>query len=88
MFLPLRVQELLNSDGLLRSQDQAAYTSQIAAYMGAVNVLGLRKCVVVSRKTGEVRPIRSIEIGSVIDTQRRRRNGIVESRVSTNVSQV
>jgi hypothetical protein len=53
-----------------------------------VNIAGLRHCVVVSRTTGEVRNIRTVEVGTVIDTQRRRRNSIVESRQSVNVSQV
>ena len=38
---------------------------------------------VVSEKLGEANPIVEANIGNIIDTQRRRRRSLVESRVST-----
>jgi hypothetical protein len=88
MFLPCRVQEVLDLEGALKVADGGSLISGMAAYMGSVNIAGLRHCVVVSRKTGEVRNIRTVEVGTIVDTQRRRRNGLVESRQSSNVSQI
>lgn len=88
MYLPFRAASATTPEGLIKPSVQAQMANEFAAYMGSLNVFGVRHGVVVSKTTKEVRNIRSVEVGDVIDTQRRRRTDVSETRHSASISQI
>ena len=87
-FIPMRFIENLDAQGKLSPAFCNAQTAAYASFLGGVNLVGIKHAVVVSRTTGEVRNITSVEVGNIVDNQSSRRRQIVESRTSSPVSQV
>jgi hypothetical protein len=87
MFLPFRTATSLDANGLIVSATTIAVSTNVAAYMSAVNnALSGRRVSVLSATVGGAFPITSVDVGNVVDTQRRRRNQIIEQRSSANVT--
>jgi len=72
------------SAGRLITTAQTALRDSTVAMYNALTSAGLEG-VLYSRKTFDVQPITQISVGDVIDTQRRRRNKLIENRITGNV---
>lgn len=82
-YLPAISSDQLTPAGRLSSTPQNAILSAVVAAHSAEILVGAGcPLVVYSRKNRAVEPVVSIDVGDVIDTQRRRRDKLVESRVS------
>lgn len=67
--------------GRLAAADQATIADRSQTFFGAMNSAGLTP-VIWGRQTLVATVINSIDVGDVFDTQRRRRNSLIESRES------
>ena len=72
------------ADGRMTSAAQTALLTGAQGMATALSGAGL-SLVLYSRTTHATQVITSVDVGDVIDTQRRRRNKLVESRVSANL---
>lgn len=70
--------------GRLITTAQTALLNSAVAMFGALTGAGLSG-VLYSRSTTQTQEITSVDVGDVIDTQRRRRNKLIENRISDNV---
>lgn len=70
--------------GKLITTAQSALLNSTVAMFTALTGAGLSG-VLYSRSTTQTQEITSVDVGDVIDTQRRRRNKLIENRISANV---
>lgn len=70
--------------GRLITTAQTALLNSAVAMFTALTGAGLSG-VLYSRTTTQTQEITSVDVGDVIDTQRRRRNKLIENRISANV---
>lgn len=69
----------IDTDGLISTSDATGAATAGAAFIGAVNDVGLGDVVVMSSVgTGLAEAVTSVRVGRVMDTQRRRRNALPE----------
>lgn len=84
MYLPLNACSV--SNGKIGSADVALISTDITAWIHAINGgAGGYQVAVASKTTAQIWPVTQIQIGDVYDTQRRRRNKIVEARTTTTI---
>jgi hypothetical protein len=88
MYIPARNVLLAGANGQMASGQPAGLAGAVADYFGSLNVILERQVVVVSRTNATWAPIKSVDVGTVFDTQRRRRADLTETRTSVDVSQV
>lgn len=87
MYLPAPATAWVTAAGRLDTSHRNALAGWAAAFIGDVNsFVGGQSVDVFSRATETAYPVTSISVGDVIDTQRRRRDALVEARQSVDVS--
>lgn len=70
--------------GRLSSTAQAGIVTAVNQFFSSLDTGGLEP-VILSRSTMGTTPITRFDVGDVIDTQRRRRNGLLENRTTASV---
>lgn len=86
VYFPPMVAGALDANGYVTSGVQSTLASGIANYLHSVHTGGGDwESAVYSRKLHAMSPVFSVDVGSVVDTQRNRRSSLVESRVSASV---
>lgn len=87
MYLPPPALSVLNQNGDLQSSAAVVYADAIKALFESLNALiSVDAVSVYSRTSGGFFPITSVDVGTIIDTQRGRRNKLVESRTTRSVA--
>lgn len=86
VFLPLRNAGAMNQLGLLDQTITQQWADGFADFLGKFNnSLSGRRVAVLSKTLQDSFNVTSVDVGNVVDTQRRRRNGQIESRASAEV---
>lgn len=87
MYLPLHSPASLTDSGRISSTLASNLASDLAIIFSAFNnSLSGRRVAVLSKVKQEAYNITGIDVGDVVDTQRRRRNDLTEVRYSETVS--
>lgn len=87
IFLPINAAGTTEGSGLYSSDVVTQVASVTGAFLGNINsAANLRFVKVFSRTLGQAITVTDVSVGNVPDTQRRRRNGLVEVRTTVPVS--
>lgn len=85
MYLPPVTSNIIDDDGYLIAGYRNNFVDAYAAFITAVQGATAWDAGVYSRRLTSFTPLASVDMGSVLDTQRRRRNELVEARYSSAV---